>query len=294
MTITATTTLVTNTASTLRSNGKTWNGNMTFNGAVIYTFFDNWTVNGNFTSAGGGTKTLNGNNLNINGNFVLSATLNGTTTIVMNGTGTVSGTGQLANNLTINGATTFTGTVNYNTGIFKYQSGSLNMAGATMSINAAASFDTNTLELNGSILFPASGTYTFISPLRIGAAGAITVTSQSKVFNGSTIYVKGTLGGSNSITLSGTTNFVLNDNVTWNMFITSALNSLTIDSTGTITLGTNVTGFASMTFVKGTVVTTGSTLVLNQSTTFNTTVSGSNKILWNNIQFSAASGNHIM
>ena len=117
---------------TLTSGGKAVPA-LTLQGAITYTFADDWTVTG-VTTVGTSANniTLNGSNLKCNGNFVVGTTgsVLGTTTIKLIGTMAWSGTGTVNNNLNFDsGANTVTlngANLAYGTGTMTYVSGTLN------------------------------------------------------------------------------------------------------------------------------------------------------------------------
>ena len=84
---------------------------------------------------------------------------------------------------------------------------------------------------------------------------------------------------------TGTTIFNFNGNGTWSNTSTGNLrNNVTINPTGTLTIGTNVYyHIGTITYLGGTVDTTGSTLNITGNTTLNT-----NGITWNNINTTTA------
>jgi hypothetical protein len=139
---------------TITSNGTTYTGNIEFAGAVTYTLADNMSVSRNVTFTSVGTQTLNGNVLSIGGNLTHSNTsvVTGTTSFVLNGTGTWShtNTGVIRNNLTINTAGTITiGTnVYYNTGTLTYTTGTVVTTSSTLIIGAATTLNTNGITWN--------------------------------------------------------------------------------------------------------------------------------------------------
>ncbi len=146
------------TAMTITSNGTTYTGNVDFAGTVTYTLADNMTCSGTLILSSGGAQTINGNTLNISGNFNCNngsgGTTSGTTNFVLNGTGTWScsnptnTSGNLRNNLTINtaGTITISGTVNKGGGTFTYTAGTIIDTGATLALGGST---TTTLNISG-------------------------------------------------------------------------------------------------------------------------------------------------
>ena len=101
--------LVINSAATMTSSGKTWPYALSFTGAFTATLVDNWAVTGMLSSLSG-TRTINSFTLTISNGLTVTATIAGTTNLVMNGTGTWSGSSTIpiSNNLTFNTAGTIT------------------------------------------------------------------------------------------------------------------------------------------------------------------------------------------
>ena len=97
---------------TITSNGGTWPLNHQMNNfaGATYTLADDFRVSGNHTTFGG-TTTINGNQFFIGGSLTGGALVTGTTNIIMNGTGTVTGCNT---NLEINttGTITIAGNLN--------------------------------------------------------------------------------------------------------------------------------------------------------------------------------------
>jgi len=136
--------------------------------AAHFTINSNLTINGS-TSA---IHIINGAfNLNVSGNFTIqtitTGSVSGTTTIVLNGTGTVTSsttTGFLSNNLTVASAGIVTflngGTLKYKTGVIRYieSGGSVVTTGHTLDI----SMDATTINTDGMSWgnVKMSGTYT--------------------------------------------------------------------------------------------------------------------------------------
>jgi hypothetical protein len=103
--------------------------------------------------------------------------------------------------------------------------------------------------------------------------------------NGDNLIINGdlTFSGASTNVTTGTTNIVLAGTGTWSQVGTGAWrNNLTINTTGTITLGTTIRyNTGTITYTSGTVITTGSTLNIVLSTTLNT-----DGIIWNGITLS--------
>jgi hypothetical protein len=193
MTIAGANALIASGTGTWTSNGK-WSNSITLaSGTFTITFADNWTCN-NFTTQTTGTKTLNGNILTINGNFTIGVAIQGTTNIVIAGSGTWTGaSASVQNNITINTAGTFviSGTVFYNTGTLTYTAGTVTTTGSLLNINGSCTLNT------AGIVW---------ADITLITAVTITVT------NNSLLTMTGTLthGQANSKTWAGTAGFTCN------------------------------------------------------------------------------------
>ena len=100
-----------------------------------------------------------------------------------------------------------------------------------------------------------AATFTLLDNLTI-TGNLTTVTSGTKTFNGFTMYIGGNL--TLAVAIAGTTNIVLNGTGTWSGNFSIA-NNLSIDTLGTLTVSGTVNA-DNLTYVKGTLVTTGSIL----------------------------------
>jgi hypothetical protein len=150
---TGTTLSLTNYTSTLNINPITLY-NLTIGGVSTVTLGQNVNVR-NLTTIGtlGQTSTLNGNTLNTAGltKAGTSAIVNGTTNIVLNGTGSWTDTtsiagGYISNNITINtsGVLTLVGSNHrYRTGTITYTSGTVIPGTSTFNIDASTTLNTN-------------------------------------------------------------------------------------------------------------------------------------------------------
>ena len=176
--------------------------------------------------------------------------------------------------LTFNNILTVSGTVmNFGTGGYTV-SGTSNIRFLT-----AITITSNGTTYTGNLDFSAAVTYTLADDMSVSGDVIISGVS-ARTFNGNTFNILGNLTVSVSNIVSGTTTFVLGGTGTWTHTNTGQIrNNLTINTLGTITLGTTVryeTG--TLTYTAGTVITTGSTLTIGAATTLNT-----NGITWNNI-----------
>jgi len=135
-----------NATGTLTSGTKTYPGAVIFNTTGTYTLGDNWIVTGTVSTTAAATITLNGNQLTANGSLTVNSTLQGTTLIVLGGTGTWSSgsiSGVLNNSLTINtvGTITVSGNVYYKTGTLTYIAGTMTLTAGALNITASCTYN---------------------------------------------------------------------------------------------------------------------------------------------------------
>ena len=285
-------------ASTALPSGITWN-NLTISNAGTYTLAANTTLTGSLVADANSNSNiiLNNDNLYIGGGLTIgngngAGGLSGTTNLILNGTGTWSQvSGSVANNLTINTAGTITvsGTVGYNTGTLTYTAGTVTTTGSTLNIGAATTLDTNGMSWNNVNFTGGNGvTYTLGNNLTLGGTLSVTTGNGTTTLNGFTIYDGGSLTTPANVgKITGTTAIVLDGTGTWsqgNQPTGGYTNSITINTPGTITISGSV-GSGPLTYVAGTVVTTGSTLY------YNTTGNLPNGIVWNNLSLNGSGSN---
>ena len=218
-------------------------------GASVPTTADNVFFN---ASSGVGTATINTSSVCAN----------------LNLTG-FTGTLQFNNNLQLGGTSLNLGTGGY---IVSYTGTFGITLGSTITVTSNGTTWAGTISLGNT-------TVTLADNLTVSGAWQYTSSGTATV-NGNTLFISGNLTHTSTTLATGTTAFVFNGTGTWSHTSTGILrNNVTINTAGTITLGTNVyynTG--TLTYIAGTVVTTGSTLNISASTTLNT-----NGITWNNI-----------
>jgi hypothetical protein len=182
--------------------------------------------------------------------------------------------------------TGFTGTLDFTNGLsvngtaLNFGTGGYTITGTNnLRLLTAITITSNGTTYTGNVEFLGAVTYTLADNMSVSGDVIISGTS-ARTLNGNTFNILGNLTVSFSNAVLGTTTFVLGGTGTWNHTGTGIIrNNLTINTAGTITLGTNVrydTG--TLTYTTGTVVTTGSTLNIAANTTLNT-----NGIIWNNI-----------
>lgn len=205
--------LLVNTTSTLTSNGKAWPNAFTLNGNATYTLADNWNADGLLT-VGTNSQTINGFQITASAGLTVATgvvIVAGTTNIILDGTGTVTGSNStLRNNLTINTAGTLTfasgNTFSYNTGTFTYTAGTVVTTGNTFSNNAiAVTLACSGITWNNVTL---TGNVTVTLSENLNASGLLTLVSSSQIMTltGNTINASGGVRyGGTTGTSSGTT-----------------------------------------------------------------------------------------
>jgi hypothetical protein len=233
------------TTPTLTSNGGIWGGNYRIGSSTTVTLADNWSVN-DFDSTVA-TPTINGNTLTVRGNLTTTSTFNGTTTILMGGTGSqtwsAGANGYVNTPLTINkpsGSLTISGTVYYSsTTVAKtltYIAGDVITTGSTLTIQGLCTLNTSGMTFsNVNCIGAAISTITLTSNLNISGNFA---TAQQPINGLFTI----TVGGSLNVTGSGndgTATILMNGTGTLTSINSTAFlrNNLTINTSGTITIG---------------------------------------------------------
>jgi hypothetical protein len=276
--------------------GGNWNATTTWVGGVVPIASD--TVNFTATS---GNLTVNVSTANLIGidftNYVNTITFNqpintngtvnlgnngytqaGTSGLVINGATTISGTTIWSRTFTFSG-TTYTVTL----------SNDLNITGlTTVSISTSLSFSTGTNLFNpkGNLTISVTANAGNVNlPNDIYINTLIINCLNNPQINLNKIYVSSNLQIDNTNTAVGTTEIVLTGDGTWNNTSNGQLKiNLTINSVGTIKLGTNIYyNSAKLTYISGKVITKNSTLNI-QSTT---TLINCHKINFNNVIISS-------
>lgn len=231
----------------------------------------NCTINGVFNISISGNLTKN------NGAGLLS----GTTSLVLNGTGTWSSpsTTALQNNLTINtaGAITVSGNVVYSTGTLTYTAGTITTTGSTLNITGTTTLNTSGMTWNN-VTTTLSITITLTSILIV--EGTLSIAGSS--FATSACHVKGNLtitgntGTAGTIIINGTGNQIWSgvSRVRTDLQINKPSGILTVS--GSVAFTNSI-----LTYIAGNVDTTGSTLTIDVTSTLNT-----NDLFWNNISLS--------
>lgn len=219
---------------TITSNGKTWP--FSLNIQSTWTLGDNWTISQGLTISN--TTTLNGNTLNIGTSLTSSGVVSGTTNIVLNGTGTWSGTFNVANPLNINtsGTITISGTVRATN--FSHITGTVITTGSTLDNNGqSATWNISGISLNNVSL---SGTSTITLSSDLNVLGNLTFNSGLVcTINGPGIlYVGGNITQPTNNSIIGTSTIYFNGsgNQIWtNAAGSSAKINVTVNTTGTFT-----------------------------------------------------------
>lgn len=226
---------------TMKSNGKTWPNTLQFTTtSATATLSDNWTV-GNLTFSSA-TQTINGNSIFINGNLTMSAFSAGTTTLVMQGTGTWSGSQNCQNSLTFNSASgtiTISGSVNWGgaSKVLTYTAGTMVTTGSTLNIlNSSVTLNTGGMNWNNISDQSGTQTWTLNSNLNVKGNLAFGDTTQTKTVNGNTVNLGGnlTIASLTAGVIGGTTNF---------KFTNATINGEVFSGTGTFTMGATTSGY---------------------------------------------------
>src|SRR3990167_2765792 len=252
MTIAGASGLTVSSTSTLTSNTKVWPNALTFSGAVTHTLADNWNVDGLLT-IGSNTTTING--FQITASAGLShggSTVSGTTSIVMDGTGTIdhssaNGTFRLPLPINTAGTITFgiTNVFRYGTGTLTYTAGTTVTTGHTLLVVdsaatlAVAGITWNNVQLQGSN----GSTLTLNENMTLTGLLTLGTSTNSMTLTGSTINAGGGVqhGGTSAVSL-GTT--IININGTGTLDGPSTTtgridNPITINASGgTVTIAT--------------------------------------------------------
>lgn len=272
---------------TLTSNGKVWPNSLTFITTITITLADDWHIYGNATLAGttgANTTTINGADMycyadcgNSNGRIL------GTTKIILAGTGTVNvfagGFGNRAIDINTSGTIIFISGFNVRNCVFTYIAGTVIHSG-NMAIGSGCQLDLNvsgwdTVNFNG-----AGTTITLLSDLNCNTLS--TAGFNNSILNGFSCYTNSFTHTGNAI--SGTTHLVFSGTGTWSGAGALRLNT-TINTIGTLTVSGSVAYYTGtltgkFTYISGTVITTGSTLNVAASATFDT-----DGMVWNNVTF---------
>lgn len=270
--------------STITSNGITI-PTFGFGGTLTtFTLADAMVVSGTLTNTpGSGTSgtTINGFSITIGGGLTCGTPLNfngilGTTTITMNGTGTLQGYSQCQ--ITVNTAGTITfGALFSLTGVdFVYTAGTMVTTACALILSGTQTIDFNAQTfLSITIRTSLSWTATLGSDLI--TSGSFTHTANAAiVINSNNLKVGGSFSlGFSTGSFSGTAGIVFNGTgtITTSAFTTGFVsNNITFNSAGTITFSNNTFNYktGTITYTAGTMAMGTSTLALLDSTTLAT------------------------
>ena len=279
ITISGSSALITNATGTLTSNGMVWPNTFTLSGPTsqTYTFADNWSVSTLSISATtavtlAGAYTINCSSLSVTTSNVTSST----TSIVMNGTGTWSGSGAIGMNLTFNSAGTITvsGSVQFGvtTSTLLYTAGTMIVTSSTLTLNSNATINTSGMTWNN-VTIGNGQTVTLSSNLVL--SGNITTGGNGTVNGAFKIVTSGGASGGTGNGLQGTASLLMNGTGTIGQTIAMAIE---INTAGTITVSA-ANGFtlngATMTFTAvGSFVTAGAEVHTRTGAVFTVNVSG--------------------
>ena len=285
--------LVTGTTPTLDTSGCIWpSATITSLGPITLTSDLNVV---NLISNNASNSTINGNNINMSGNFTQAfGNLIGTTTLNINGSTDQNINGHATYGLGIN-------TVINSSGGTVYIGSSLRFYGAKTLTYTAGTVDcttnSNTLQLLNSctlnttgvnwynVNFIGTGTYTFTLSSAMSVDGTLSVnTGVVATLATSDITASGSLTVTGTGIITGRT-ITLDGTGTWSHTSTGEIRSnLTINTAGTITVsGVVYYNTGTLLYTAGTVTTTGSTLTLT-----NTCTLSSGAIAWNNVSTTTA------
>lgn len=245
-------------STTLSTGVLPWN-NVILSGVSTITLTSNLNVSGNLTTQTGAV-TINGLfNVNVSGNLAINITTSGTSTIILNGTGTWSHSSAvyLSNPLTINtsGTITVSGIVYCGTGTLTRTSGTVTTTSSTLTVLNTTTLNTGGVTWNNVTINV--NTSTVISlPSNLNTTGTLSFVSNG---NGLTL----SFSGVGVLNPSGVLNVTLNS-------VTSATFAVTIPSILTITnlivnCGVNHSGLITL---NGNSINITGNLTLNSTFTF--------------------------
>lgn len=240
-----------------QTSGMTWDNFVMQGNSTAVTLLSNMNLSGDYVVSGVTASiflsgaTLNvGRNVTIN-NSNLNDGLQGTTNIVMTGTGIWSGTGRLTNNLSFNttGNINIAGpTVSFAGGTLKYVSGTVTVEpSCVLHTNGGATYDVTAIRWRN--VSWQQNTITFVGDFY---CDSITI-SNTQVLNGGTIYCHGGFDGLVPSCL-GTSKIVLKGSGTINgsLGFTRIRNNLEINTDGKLIV-TNELSLEQATYVRGTI-----------------------------------------
>mgnify|MGYP005609293979 CR=1 FL=1 len=284
--------------------GITFNGLfLGYSSSATVTLLDDMFCTNLTTGISATAPTINGFTVTVTGDYRKSTSniVNGTTVVIMTGTGTINitspsylpveintaGTITLAANVFFSKFTHITGTVDTTTNNSHVRFTGPQSIGTVIITNGTVEWNTVTFLNTNNYVNQLADDMTVNGTLNFGTSN-----SNFYVVNANKIYVNGSLsvpiflGGS-----GGTTEIVMSGTGTVTTSISGILrNSLTIDTTGTITFSSSVNySLGTINYVTGTVVTTGSSLILTSGASLNT-----DGIIWNSITITLPVGTYTL
>jgi hypothetical protein len=228
------------------------------------------TMSGAFTNSATNTVTSANKTMYVGGSFTCGALTFTSTTVVMNGTGTVtttssiSGTGEFQINTT--GTITFAATSIFNISTFTYIAGAVDNTtnDATMTI-LSPTITSGSILWNNLVIAP-NATITFLSDVYVNKLLTLGQLGFASVLNGYSIYARGsvTIGGTSSV-VSGTTTLQLVGSGTLSSTQTtgSVQINITINTGARITFTTGLRySTGTFTYIRGILETRGIILTL--------------------------------
>lgn len=252
-------------------------------GALAITMGSNWTQRGNLTfSNAGSVTTFLGNTITFDRTCTIdhSTRVGGTTLFlwapIVGNTITQIGAAQFGMPLTINGAGSIVmGNFTYGESLFTYTAGTVTHTG-TLTMAASGSYNTaGIVFLNGQTTALGASTHTLISNLTFSGSFAVPGSSPTingpglKIIVGANLTITGQLLGTASIMMNGTG--VLSGPAT-----NATLNTIEINTGGTVTLSGAIAWLRTLLFNGGTVISTGSTVTCSSLTNFTLNAVGFN------------------
>ena len=257
---------------------------------ITHTLADDFTVTNLSFASAAQFVILNGFTVNINGNLTATGgSVTGTTNLIMDGTGTWSGSNGIGLNLTFNtaGTITISGNVAHSAKTITYTAGTMVVAGSQCSFGGTQTINTSGMTWNDINNLSTNGTITLtsnISAVNVSAGS----TSSDGTINGFTVFVSGnlTFNQTTGRTL-GTTVFTMTGTGTLSSLNTSGKtqNDITFDTAGSIIISGAINySNGTITYTQGTIDATGSTLNIKGSATLNT-----NGMSWYDFTVSATS-----
>ena len=177
------------------------------------------------------------------------------------------GTLTFTNNLTVNGTA-----LNFGTGGYTVSGVGLLILLTAMTITSNGTTYTGNVDFRSAVIYTLADNMSISGEIIFSGTGTRTI-------NSNTLNILGNLTSTGNNIVTGTTDFVLAGTGIWNHTSTGTIrNNTTINTAGTITLGSVRYNTGTLTYTAGTVDATSSFLSINQSTTLNT-----NGIIWNDI-----------